>query len=57
MIKRAGDIRPGDKVIGHDDDAERRVTCVSRGFWRGSVIIEWNGGWCCIDSTAQVLVA
>ena len=53
--KLAKDIQPGDVI--ETEEGPKRVTNVMRGMLRGSLLIDWVGGWGHVAPRASVILA
>jgi len=43
-------------MVVQTDDGPQKVTRVSNGFYRKSILIEWKGGWGCVPRSDLVEV-
>lgn len=55
--KRVADLVPGDKVIVRDTGATVTIKRVSLGWSPGTLMVQWDGGWCCERKTVTVEIA
>lgn len=60
--KLAEDLTVGDKVIEDESNIVVQVTRISRGFWPGTVLVDFyphtgEFGWSCLDWDTEIVLA
>lgn len=47
------ELKPGEKITTKDG-ASHKITRITPGFYRDSLLIEWRGGWSCQPKSAKI---